>query len=189
MTAVTAPMLAALHYEQGFDVSSVMLEAIANLRKPGMTVGGLLQEAEVVGSGQCAMLNLVDLRSGQRARITQSRGKESRGCKLDEQGLVALSHCIDVAVGDRVNLIVISRFGRAEAAGDGLLACFTDAVCAGIPLLTAVREPYVERWREFHGGLAVDLPPSADAVLGWFHSCVRPNSMYRTDFAEAARSH
>ncbi|WP_089172991.1 DUF2478 domain-containing protein [Bosea sp. AS-1] len=62
------------------------------------------------------MLNLVDLRSGQRARITQTRGRESRGCKLDEQGLVALSHRIDASIADRVDLIVISRFGRAEAA-------------------------------------------------------------------------
>lgn len=174
---MTVPMLAALHYEQGFDVSAVMLEAIAHLRKQGMTVGGLLQEAEVVGPGQCAMLNLVDLRSGQRARITQSRGKESRGCKLDEQGLVALSHCIDAAIGDCVNLIVISRFGRAEAAGDGLLACFTDAVCAGIPLLTAVREPYVERWQDFHGGFAVDLPASPEAVLNWFDTVAAATTM------------
>ncbi len=173
MMPMTIPMLAAVHYTRGFDVSAILTNAIAQLRSQGLVVGGVLQEAETVGSSECSVLNLVDLRSGRRARITQNRGKESRGCKLDAQGLVSLSHCIDSAVSDRVDLIVISRFGRAEAGGDGLLACFTDVVCAGIPLLTAVREPYVDRWREFHGGFAVDLPPSSEAVLEWLCSTAR----------------
>lgn len=185
MVAAMDPILAALHYERGVDVSAVLVEAIDRLRKLGVAVGGLLQEPEIAGPEPCAMLRVVDVRSSQHARITQDRGREARGCKLDEQGLVAMSHCIDNAIRDRVDLIIISRFGRAEAAGGGLLAGFTDAVCAGVPLLTAVREPYCERWREFHGGLAVDLPPSADAVLGWFRSRARMGKFHQMGLAEA----
>lgn len=177
MTAPTIPMLAALQYSRGFDVSAIMMDAVACLRNQGVVVGGLLQEAEVVASEQCSILHLVDLRSGRRARITQNRGKESRGCKLDEQGLVSLSYCIDTAIDDGVDLIVISRFGRAEAGGDGLLSGFTDVVCAGIPLLTSVREPYVDRWREFHGGFALDLPTSTHAILDWFSLLKRDRQM------------
>lgn len=188
MSAVVVPRLAALRYEKSFDVSTVLSQAIARLRKQGITVGGLLQEAESGGSEPCAILQVVDLRSGQKARITQNRGKEARGCKLDEQGLVALSHCLDQAIDDRVDLVVVSRFGRAEAAGGGLLASFTAAVCAGVPLLTAVREPYLERWAAFHGGLAVDLPPSVDAVLSWFYAHAQTSAMQRNQFAESASS-
>lgn len=185
---VSAPMLAALHYEQGFDVSTVLAEATDRLRQSGFLIGGLLQEAEtkISGSGRCATLQIVDLRSGQRARITQNRGKEARGCKLDEQGLVSLSHCIDEAVEDRVDLMVISRFGRAEAAGGGLLASFSRVVCAGVPLLTAVRPPYLERWGDFHGGLATELPPSADAIIDWFVSHLSASAEYRLDHLEAS---
>lgn len=173
MTLSSSPMLAAVHYTRGYDVSAVLMDVIVRLREEGALIGGLLQQPESLGSAKCLMLDLVDLRSGDRARITQNRGKESRGCKLDEEGLISLSHCIDTAIGDRVDLVVISRFGRTEAAGHGLLACFSDVVCAGIPLLTAVREPYVDRWREFHGGVAVDLPPSCDAVLDWLRPITR----------------
>ncbi len=162
------PTLAAIHYKQGEDVSAVLAAAIARLRSDGAEIGGLLQEPETPGSKKCRVLDLVDIRTGERARITQDRGIESRGCKLDEQGLLSLSHCIEFAVADRLDLIVISRFGRAEAAGHGLLTSCADVVCAGIPLLTAVREPYVERWREFHGGLAAEIPCSAQAVVDWF---------------------
>lgn len=162
--------VAALHYEQGEDVSTVIAAAVARLRGGGLQVGGVLQEPEATGSAKCRMLDLVDLRTGERARITQDRGRESRGCKLDEQGLLSMAHCIASAISDRVDLVVVSRFGRAEAAGHGLLACCAEVVCAGIPLLTAVREPYVERWRSFNGGLAAELPCSADAILNWFGS-------------------
>jgi hypothetical protein len=84
-----------------------------------------------------------------------------------------MSHCIDAAIRDRVDLILISRFGRAEAEGNGLLACFTTALCAGIPVLTAVREPHLTRWRDFHGGLGVELPPRREAVLEWCQSAAR----------------
>lgn len=183
MSAVMVPRLAALRYEKSCDVSTILSQAVAHLRNQGIAVGGLLQEAESGRSEPCVTLQVVDLRSGQRSRITQNRGKEARGCKLDEQGLLALSYCIDQAVDDRVDLVVVSRFGRAEAAGGGLLASFTAAVCAGVPLLTAVREPYLERWAAFHGGLAVDLPPTVDAVLGWFYGQAQTGSMKQQEFA------
>jgi nucleoside-triphosphatase THEP1 len=184
MSAIV-PTLAAMHYNRGEDVSVVLAAAIARLRRRGVAIGGLLQEPEMTGSTRCQMLELVDLRTGERASITQDRGSESRGCKLDEQGLLSMAHCVEAAISDGVDLIVISRFGRAEAAGHGLLASCADVVCAGIPLLTAVREPYVERWRDFHGGLAAELSCSADAVLDWFGSISRGGSVHSTEASPA----
>jgi len=58
-------------------------------------------------------------------------------------------------------------FGRAESLGRGLLDWFVRTLEAGIPVLTAVREPYDEAWAGFHGGLAADLEPDAVAVCDW----------------------
>lgn len=166
----TAPMLAALRFEPRQDVDAVLRDALGRLRRDGIVVGGLMQEAHAEIPGQCAILHLVDVRTGERAPITQNRGKQARGCKLDAQGLVAMSHSVDTAISDGVDLIVISRFGRAECEGGGLLPCFSNAVCAGIPVLTAVREPHIERWDAFHGGIGTELAPSPDAVLDWFRT-------------------
>ena len=48
----------------------------------------------------------------------------ARGCRLDERGLLDAEPAIMAAIADRVDLLVINRFGRAESLGRGLLGCF-----------------------------------------------------------------
>jgi hypothetical protein len=74
------------------------------------------------------------------------------------------------AIADRVDLLVINRFGRAESLGRGLLGIFTAAIEAGVPLLTAVRHPYDQAWEQFHGGFAQALAASADAIVAWYYA-------------------
>lgn len=167
MSVEMIPLLAAVQYEQGFDINGTLERVVARLRDQAIVVGGVLQETEAKQTEFCASLSVVDIRSEKRARITQDRGREARGCKLDARGLASIAHCIDDAIGDRVDLIVINRFGRAESEGGGLLSCISEAVCAGIPVLTAVREPYVASWREFHGELGRELPPCIETILEW----------------------
>lgn len=168
MSVEMIPLLAAVRYEKGFDINETLQRVVVRLRDQAIVVGGVLQEIEARGPARCASLSVVDIRSERSARITQDRGREARGCKLDARGLAGIAYCIDNAIADRVDLIVINRFGRAEAEGGGLLSCISDAVCAGIPVLTAVREPYVESWREFHGGLGMELSPRIETVLEWW---------------------
>ena len=42
---------------------------------------------------------------------------------------------------------------------------------AGIPLLTAVKLPYLDAWREFTGGMAVELPATSEALQQWWDGC------------------
>jgi nucleoside-triphosphatase THEP1 len=167
MSIETMPFLAAVRYEQGVNINDTPHRVVMRLRGQAFVVGGVLQEIEGRGPERCASLSVVDIRSKKRATITLDRGSEARGCKLDARSLAGIAHCIDDAIACRVDLIVINRFGRAEAEGGGLLSCISDAVCAGIPVLTAVREPYVESWREFHGGLGMELSSRTESILVW----------------------
>jgi hypothetical protein len=162
------PALAAIEYDIGIDINRLLRDVVIRLQASGTRVGGLFQEKVDDSVECCEQLNLVDIRSGEWARITQQRGKEARGCKLDPRGLADIAHCIRDAIDAGVELIVINKFGRAEAERGGLLSCFSDAVMAGIPLLTTVREPYLVEWRAFHGGLGVELPCEIDAVCAWY---------------------
>lgn len=76
-------------------------------------------------------------------RITQDRGRDSRGCKLDSRGLATISHCITDAIDTGVDLVIINKYGRAESEGNGLLSCIADAISAEVLVLTTVREPYI----------------------------------------------
>lgn len=161
------PLIAAVRYQAGFEINRLLAEVVVLLRRERLKIGGILQEAEGGGDPSCVQLNVVDIRTGESARITQERGRDARGCKLDPRGLADISHCVSDAIGAGVDLIIINKFGRAESEGFGLLSCFAEAVIAGIPVLTTVREPYVEAWGEFHGGLAADLSPAKEGVLDW----------------------
>jgi nucleoside-triphosphatase THEP1 len=169
------PTLAAIRYDIGFDINQLIRDVVSDLRLQGFRIGGVLQEAEVNDDPNCARLHAVDIRTGKTACITQDRGRDAHGCKLDPSGLADISHCVTDAIKAGVDLIIINKFGRAESEGTGLLACIAEAVSADVPILTTVRDPYVDAWRSFHGGLAADLQPLKSAILDWCRaSCRQP---------------
>ncbi len=174
MSADLTPVLAAVQYERDFDINGTLRKVVKSLREKGVKVGGVLQEAKILPNERCARLYVVDIRTGKSECITQNRGNESRGCKLDPRGLAEISHCITDAIETGSELIIINKFGRAESEGGGLLSSIADAISAGVPVLTTVREPYIAAWRSFHGGLATELPPRTDMIFQWFDaSCHR----------------
>ena len=179
MSRDLAPALAAIQYERDFDINGLLSKIVKSLKKKGVVIGGVLQESEFRPNGGCVRLNIVDIRTGKTERITQDRGRESRGCKLDPRGLAAISHCITDAIDADVDLVIINKFGRAESEGDGLLFCIADAISAGVPILTTVREPYVAAWNLYHGGLAIGLPSRIDAILQWYDASCSYRSLKR----------
>lgn len=161
------PSLAAVHFEQGQNVDAVLSAAARQLQQDGFSVGGVVQSTAAPEDGCCAEMCLIDLRTNEAVAISQDLGRHSRGCRLDRRGLAEVATSIDEAIASGVDLVVINRFGIAETEGQGLMSCFANAVEAGVPVLTAVRPPYHEGWRAFHGGLAVDLDASAEAIVNW----------------------
>ena len=187
MSLDLAPGLAAIHYERDFDINGILRAAVKSLLARGAAVGGVLQEAEFQPNECCTCLNIVDIRTGKAERITQDCGRESRGCKLDPRGLAAISHCITDAIDSNVDLVIINKFGRAESEGDGLLSCIADAVSAGVPILTTVREPYVAAWRHYNGGWAIELPPKIEVILQWYESSRPRTTINGLDDGDARR--
>ena len=159
--------LAAIHYQRGFDIDELLSKSCAQLRSVGVRIGGVLQQSSGE-QGQCASsVHVVDLRSGRMFDIWEDRGACAVGCRLDERGLVDAEPALMAAIVDRVDLLVINRFGRAESLGRGLLGCFSAAIEAGVAVLTAVRPPYDQAWYAFHGGCAHDLAPEMHEIIDW----------------------
>lgn len=159
--------LAAVHYARGCDIDKLLIDVCGELARGGLRIGGLLQWSSG-DKGRCARsVQVVDIRSRQAFDIWQERGASARGCRLDERGLVEAEPSIRTAIAERVDLLVINRYGRAESQGRGLRNCIESAIELGIPVLTAVRQPYIEDWRAFHGGLGIELPCIADGVVAW----------------------
>jgi nucleoside-triphosphatase THEP1 len=167
MTALEQMRLAAITYDRGFDIDCLLVTVCERLSRRGFRLGGLLQISTGAKGGCASTVHVVDLRTNTTFDIWEERGPCAKGCRLDERGLAAASHAIDKAIADRVDLVIMNRFGRAESLGRGLLASFSSAVSADVPVLTAVRAPYDLAWTKFHGGLGRELPAEVASIIAW----------------------
>jgi hypothetical protein len=75
------------------------------------------------------------------------------------------------ALQEPAELAIANRFGTLESEGGGMADELLALMMAGIPLLTAVKLPYLPAWREFTGGLSAELPAEADALERWWNAC------------------
>lgn len=192
MTSQEPIRLAAVSYDRGFDIDRLFVAVCERLARHGVRLGGLLQ-ISTGGKGGCATtVHVVDLRTNTAFDIWEERGACARGCRLDEGGLAAASLAIDRAIADRVDLVIMNRFGRAESLGGGLLGCLASAVAAELPVLTAVRAPYDDAWARFHRGLGTELPADAVAITAWARDVIadakRVNGSTRSSPIAAAPS-
>jgi len=162
--------IAAIVYRPTDNVEAVLIAAARTLAARGVTLGGVLQHdiASVVDD-PCAM-ELEDLASGERFALSQELGSGSEACRLDPGSLAHAAMAVRRAVDTGVQLIMINKFGAQEMSGAGLRTEMGVAVMAGIPLLTAVGERFLDDWNEFTGGASALLTPDVDSVLEWWSS-------------------
>ncbi len=170
--------LAAIRYERGFDIDRLLIDVCQTLSAQRVRIGGLVQLSTGDRGGNCAATtHVMDLKTGANFDIWEDRGPCARGCRLDEDGLSHAEPVLQRAIDERVDLLVINRFGRAESLGRGLRPFFDRALSAGIPVLTAVRSPYDAAWHDFHGGLGVALPCSENtaSIIDWVSDASPPD--------------
>jgi hypothetical protein len=163
---------AAIVYDETMDVDAIFAETVAELRRDGVAVAGLLQK--FVGNPCDARRSmwLENLSSGALIRLDQPRGLGASACVLDPDALARAACVLRQAISSGPDLILVNRFGHAEATGRGLRAEIAEAICAGVPLLIAVRYSLLPAWEGFLGGPAQILLPSPPAVLCWVHDRV-----------------
>lgn len=173
MTGIDVPLLAAIRVTKDRPVDDLLEEAARLVRAEGLAVAGFVQR-ESTGDGECCgEIVLEDLASGQCHVISQPLGAGARGCRLDPQALAAVAGPLPASLDAGPALLILNRFGKGESEGQGFRAAIEDACMRGIPVLTAVREAYVEAWEAFAGDLGLLLPPDREAVTGWAGRAIR----------------
>ena len=165
--------LAAIIYQAGFRIDDFLIRVANLLRADHIRLGGALQENAPGAADTCSAMTLVEVRSQSRFRISQDLGSQALGCRLDVRGLTEIGALLDRTPAHDVELLILNKFGKAEAEGGGLRSAFVRAMEAGIPVVTAVRTPYAEAWSQFHGRIAIDLTPDFGPVLAWCRDSVR----------------
>lgn len=160
-------LLAAIPYASGFGIDAFMHGVVARLRRRGLRLGGVIQHNDAACDDRCMAMSLEDLANGNRFPISQDLGGFSEGCRLDSAGLAAAAAAFSGALAERADLVLVNKFGKQEALGQGLRQEIAAAVAAGLPLLIAVRDDALSAWRDFAGDDWSDLPAEAAAVESW----------------------
>ena len=164
-----APFAAAV-YGQGVANRGALADFTAELRAQGVRVGGLLQEPVYAEDGRRAGIDVVEIDSGRRIPINRptKENLENHTCSLNTIALTESTEALRRAVAERVDLIVLEKFGEQEQKGQGLIDEVFLAISEEIPLLIAVPEEALALWQERSGALGDTLPFDLDAFRRWW---------------------
>lgn len=169
---MSAP-LAAIVYPAGFPIDTLLVRVADDLRREAVRLGGVVQHNTGVCDNGCASMLLEDLASGRLFPISEDRGAGAAGCRLDAAGLAAAGAAFSDALSASIDLVIVNKFGKQEALGQGLRAEIAAGVIAGLPLLTAVRDDMLAAWSAFAGEGWRRLPPEHEAVMDWAMATLR----------------
>jgi len=136
----------------------------------GFRVGGIVQEMLFDTDGHKDGLDAIEIDTGRRIPINRpTKSDRIHGtCSLDHSALAESSGAIRRAVGERMDLIVIEKFGEQEQNGRGLAAEILAAISEGLPTLVLVPAIALEEWTRFTGGAGDLLPCRPEALDGWW---------------------
>lgn len=163
-----APAIGAIVYPPDQPPERVMARFAADLAARGFRLGGLLQDTALGDDGCKCRMEVVELDTGRRVDISQALGAGSNSCSLDPSALAEASGAVRRAIADKVDLLIVNKFSKAEKAGRGLSAEMLAAMAEGVPLLTAVPGVLVAEWTAFTGGRGQLLMPAAEALWRWW---------------------
>jgi len=162
--------IAALQGAPSSHVQSTLFSFAQQLRDQGLRVAGIIEISPCEDTGHCKSLSVRDIASGRTYPITQKLGAGSEACNLDPSGLALACSLVEDAIERGVDVVVLSKFGKLEAARSGLCDAFRAAILADIPVITAVSPPVAEDWDRFAGGLSEFVDAQTDALAEWWEA-------------------
>lgn len=160
-------MFAAAVYDPDTGDRMALLKFVEKLKTLNKRVGGVLQEATFNSENQMTGLNAIDVASGRRIPISRPVSN-SNECSLDVSALAETTEIIRKAIHDRLDLVVIEKFGELEQNGKGLIDEILQTIVEGIPLLISVPKAALPIWQERSGELGSVLSFSEEAFEHWW---------------------
>jgi hypothetical protein len=154
--------LAAILFRAGEPVDDIFAQLIALLPARGATIGGVVQSP----CGETVLATHIE--TGRQVDIMQNLGACSEGCRLDTGALAEAAGLLARSLAARPDLLIVSRFGRAEAEGGGFLAEIGEAAVLGQPTLIGVSAKHEALWRAYAQDFAETLPCALAPVLDWW---------------------
>ncbi len=146
----------------------LLSEFADGLVQAGTTIAGVVQTNTECADGYKCDMDLKVMPTGETIRISQSLGKNARGCRLDPAELERAVGLVTRSLENGPQLLIINKFGKHEADGRGFRPIIADALEREIPVLVGVNKLNIEKFQEFAGGIAEALGPDVSSLTEWF---------------------
>ncbi|NPV23682.1 DUF2478 domain-containing protein [Bradyrhizobium aeschynomenes] len=147
-------------------IQDLLDELATRLAGMGLRVSGVI-ESSVDKTRPCKAMMLRSLDDGSVFSISQDLGPGSQACHLDPEGLVLACAAVEQSIARGTDVVILSKFGKQEAAGSGLADAFGAAISAGLPVITAVSPAMMSEWQNYTGGLAEYVPADVARRAAW----------------------
>lgn len=169
---MTHASIAAVIYAegQGPRIDELLVDLVGRLRQAGTKLSGAIQHNTEEGDRCRCDMTLEDLAGGRLIDISERRGPQSRGCRLDSFALEEIVGIVEASLAHGPQLLVINRFGKREAEGHGFRQAIEQAMALSIPVLVAVSENQRAAFLGFAEPFARELAFEPDAILAWCSS-------------------
>jgi hypothetical protein len=147
-----------------------LFQAFVERWRPTARLAGVIAEDHGLADRACSAGFLRSLGNGERFPIFQDLGAGSAACHLAGDGAMAAAAAVRRDIADGCDLVVLSKFGKLEAAGCGLRDAFGAAIEAEVPLLTSVSSKFATAWESFAAPLFVAVPGDVDGIDAWWQT-------------------
>lgn len=135
-------------------------------------VGTVQVDTDREDGGKCDM-DVRVLPDGPTIRISQFRGVEARGCRLDADALEqAVSLTEQALKAGGVDLLLVNKFGKHEAEGRGFRDAIAMALDADVPVLVGVNKLNRDAFDGFTSGSAEELAADSDSLRAWLSAAL-----------------
>lgn len=157
----------ALVYDSGPAVNRWVAGLVAELRRSGKSLAGLIQEdVPQPGRTRCDMI-LHELATGRSISISEDLGAGATSCRLSMPRLLEAAQLVEAQLAD-AEIVFLNKFGKAEAEGGGLRDLIAHCIESGKSLVIGVPGSNIEAWTDFCGEYfrTVEATPEAhqDAI-------------------------
>lgn len=147
-----------------------MFRALVDRWRPPVRIAGVIAEDHGLPDRKCRAGYLRSIISGTRYPIFQDSGPGGEACHLEEDGALEAAAAVEKDIVTGCDLVLLSKFGKLEAAGRGLAEAFTMALAIDLPLLTSVSPAFETAWKAFAAPHFDILPADVELIETWWYT-------------------
>lgn len=146
-------------------LDSRLASVAQELLESGKRVSGVVQiNTDRPKSHHCDM-DVKVLPDGPVIGITQSLGKEARGCRLNPDALEQAVDLVSQDIETGADILLINKFGKHEAEGRGFRETIGSALARDIPVIVGLNNLNKSAFEEFAAGLETEVDEAE--IMSW----------------------